>query len=215
MRLSLISMAAAQLGMAAAAEQLCAQFAFKPIGIYEFSNNLWGKDSGTGSQCLIVDRVAGDTASWHVNWQWNGGPNNVKSFPWVGAQIKKKPLVSTIKSMPTRASWNYAGGNLRADVAYDLFTAKDPNHKPGSGEFEIMIWLAQLGGVQPIGKNTGTVNIAGHTWDLFDGTIGTQRTFSYIAKSQINNFSGDVMDFFRHLKATKGFPSESQHLLSK
>lgn len=49
--------------------------------------------------------------------------------------------------MPTTWDWTYDGSDLRADVAYDLFTSSSAD---GDKEYEIMIWLAKLGDVGPI-----------------------------------------------------------------
>jgi xyloglucan-specific endo-beta-1,4-glucanase len=42
--------------------------------------------------------------------------------------------------MQSAAAWSYSGTNVRANVAYDLFTAADPNHATHSGDYELMIW---------------------------------------------------------------------------
>jgi len=45
--------------------------------------------------------------------------------------------------MPTSITWRYDGNttyNMRANVAYDLFTAADPEHVNSGGDYELMIW---------------------------------------------------------------------------
>ena len=66
----------------------------------------------------------------------------VKSYPNVVVSLDSKPL-SEITSMQSSWSWSYSGSNIVADVAYDMFTSSTPG---GSEEYEIMIWLAALGG---------------------------------------------------------------------
>ncbi|KAI1049656.1 hypothetical protein LB505_011698 [Fusarium chuoi] len=46
--------------------------------------------------------------------------------------------------MQSAAAWSYSGTNVRANVAYDLFTAADPNHVTYSGDYELMICLSDL-----------------------------------------------------------------------
>lgn len=42
--------------------------------------------------------------------------------------------------MPTSIQWSYDNYNVRANVAYDIFTAQDPNHVNSSGDYELMVW---------------------------------------------------------------------------
>jgi xyloglucan-specific endo-beta-1,4-glucanase len=53
--------------------------------------------------------------------------------------------------MQSSWSWSYTGSDLVADVSYDMFTSSSAG---GSNEYEIMIWLAALGGAGPISSNT-------------------------------------------------------------
>jgi xyloglucan-specific endo-beta-1,4-glucanase len=48
--------------------------------------------------------------------------------------------ITSIGSMQTSVSWSYSTTNIRANVAYDIFTAADPNHSNSSGDYELMIW---------------------------------------------------------------------------
>ncbi|KAL5094010.1 hypothetical protein Trisim1_009480 [Trichoderma cf. simile WF8] len=124
----------------AVAQTSCEQYAvFSGGNGYSVSNNLWGQSAGSGFGCITVNSL-NSAASWHADWQWSGGQNNVKSYPNVQIAIPQKRIVNSIGSMPTTASWSYTGSNLRADVAYDLFTASNPNHVTYSGDYELMIW---------------------------------------------------------------------------
>lgn len=124
------------------AASLCSQYAYYAANGYEFNNNLWGKDSASsGSQCTYVDSTSGSGVSWHTQWTWQGGQDNVKSYVNAGRQFSKGLTISRIKSMPTSIQWTYdTPSNTRANVAYDVFTAQDPNHSTSSGDYELMIW---------------------------------------------------------------------------
>lgn len=124
----------------ALAQSLCEQYAVHAANGYEIANNAWGRASGTGSQCTYVDRTSTSNVAWHANWNWSGGDNNVKAYPNSAKSLPQKRIVSQIGSLPTSASWSYAGNNIRANVAYDLFTAANPNHVTWSGDYELMIW---------------------------------------------------------------------------
>jgi xyloglucan-specific endo-beta-1,4-glucanase len=76
-------------------------------------------------------------------------------------------------------SYTYTGTSLVANVAYDLFTSSTAT---GSAEYEIMIWLAALGGAGPIsatGKEIATVTLAGKSWKLYQGMNGNMVRVSH------------------------------------
>lgn len=148
MKLSLLSLpslvAAAPSALSVSPRQmasLCDQYAYWSGNGYEVLNNLWGRDSATsGSQCTYVDGASANGVQWRSTWTWNGGPNNVKSYVYAGRQIQRGLKISAINSMQTSISWNYDTENVRANVAYDVFTAADPNHANSGGDYELMIW---------------------------------------------------------------------------
>lgn len=214
----------------ALAQTLCDQYATYSNGRYTVNNNLWGMSSGSGSQCTYVDSISNSGVAWHTTWTWSGGDNQVKSYANSQVSLTKK-LVSQISSIPTTVQWSYDNTNTRADVAYDLFTAADPNHVTYSGDYELMIWyeialfmsdwmafadwhrLARYGNVQPIGSQIASVNIGGHNWELWYGG-STQKTYSFVSATPITSFSGNVMDFWNYLTRNHGYPASSQHLIS-
>lgn len=122
------------------AQDLCGQYSYYAANGYYLNNNAWGQSAGSGSQCTHVDILLNPGVQWHTDWNWSGGNNNVKSYPYSGRELPTKKIISKIGSIPTKAEWQYTGDNLRADIAYDLFTAADPNHSTSSGDYELMIW---------------------------------------------------------------------------
>jgi xyloglucan-specific endo-beta-1,4-glucanase len=124
---------------------LCTQYAYHSEAGYEVLNNLWGKDAATsGSQCTYFDGTTGSGIKWSSKWTWTGGQDNVKSYVYSGRILDKGILVSKAKSMPTTIKWRYDVNNMRCNVAYDIFTATDPNHVNSSGDYEIMIWYTTI-----------------------------------------------------------------------
>ncbi|KAI1438271.1 endoglucanase [Xylaria sp. CBS 124048] len=215
MKLTTFSLAFSALLSQGLAQDLCGQFsAYTSSNGYYFNNNAWGSSAGSGSQCTHVDKLLNPGVQWHTQWNWAGGDSNVKSYPYSGRTLSKKQLVTSIASMPTKAQWQYTGGNIRADVAYDLFTAADPNHDTSSGDYELMIWLARKGGVYPIGPSTGTVNVAGKNWELFIGYNGKTKVFSFVAPSELDDFESDVKPFFGYITEHQGYPASQQYLLT-
>jgi hypothetical protein len=125
---------------------LCSQYAYHSVNGYEILNNLWGKDSATsGSQCTYYDGPAGNGIAWSSEWMWQGAKDNVKSYVYAGRQLTKGITVQRARNMPTSIQWNYnTTNNVRANVAYDIFTAQDPNHVNSSGDYELMVWYVHV-----------------------------------------------------------------------
>lgn len=193
---------------------LCAQYDYWSGYGYEMLNNLWGKDAASsGSQCTYLNGASNSGVQWSSTWTWQGAPDNVKSYVYVGRQVTRGRKISQINSMPTSISWRYNTENIRANVAYDVFTAADPNHANSSGDFELMIWLARLGNVYPIGQKSTTVNIGGKNWDLWEGYNGSMKVFSFIAQGTTYSWSGDAKQFFNWLQQNKGYPASQQNLI--
>ncbi|KAH6645440.1 concanavalin A-like lectin/glucanase domain-containing protein [Truncatella angustata] len=206
--LGLFIAVAAQSATISTQNALCTQYAYASQDGYDILNNLWGMDTATsGSQCTYYYGVAS-----------GGGvvENNVKSYAYAGRQFTR-PLISNVKSLPTTAIWSYFGTDIRANVAYDLFTHPDANHVNYNGEYELMIWLNRYGGVWPItesGSALETITLAGHSFDLYFGYNGDMKVYSFVVSdAAIGNFSGDILDFFNYLADNYSFPISQQYLL--
>ncbi|KAI0200652.1 family 12 glycosyl hydrolase [Astrocystis sublimbata] len=194
------------------ATTFCGQWDSLETGPYIVYNNLWGQDSGSGSQCTTVDGLSGNSVAWSTKWSWSGGNYNVKSYANAVVQTPVKQ-VSAISSIPSSWKYSYTGNNMVANVAYDLFTSSSAS---GSSEYEVMIWLAALGGAGPIsssGSPVATPNIAGVSWKLYDGWNGNMHVFSFVASSQVTSFSGDLKAFLSYLTSNHGL-SANQYVTS-
>ncbi|KAI0635198.1 concanavalin A-like lectin/glucanase [Trametes polyzona] len=199
----------------------CGQWDVVPAGPYSLLLDLWGKDGATsGSQCANLVSLNGNTVAWKTTWQWTGG-SGVKSFTNIQLNEGINKQLSAIKSMPTTWKWSQsASGSIVADVAYDLFTS---NTAGGSNVNEIMIWLANFnagpisyqygadGKPVPVASN---INLAGHTWNLYNGSNGANVVFSFLPTSgTITSFSGDIKEFLTYLTQHQGV-SSSQYLVT-
>lgn len=60
-----------------------------------------------------------------------------------------------------------------------------------------------------------TVDIAGHSWDLYIGTNMGMQVYSFAATSNIGSFNADVKDFFDYLADNQGYPANAQNLLGE
>ncbi|KAL5344138.1 concanavalin A-like lectin/glucanase domain-containing protein [Aspergillus crustosus] len=196
----------------ASAQQICEQYGVVSEGGYIVNNNAWGQDSGTGSQCTTVDSISSSGVSWSTTWNW-AGEMSVKSYPNSGLQFDPV-LVSDVQSIQSSAEWSYDNTDINADVAYDLFTAADSSHVTSSGDYELMIWLAQYGSATPIGDVIATATLAGTTWEIWNGYNGDMNVYSFVASEAVNSFNANIKDFWDYLTDNQGYPADSQYLLT-
>lgn len=152
------------------------------------------------------------------SWSWSGGSYNVKSYANAVVSLTPTPLAK-ISSIPSTWTYTQSGTSVVADVSYDMFTSSSAT---GAHEYEIMIWLAAIGGAGPISSTYGasgsatpvaTTTIVGTTWKLYKGPNGDTTVFSFVAEKQVTDFSGDLMSFFRFLESDQSLPS-SQYITS-
>ncbi|KAJ8457285.1 hypothetical protein ONZ51_g11628 [Trametes cubensis] len=204
-------------------------------GAYTLCQNLWGADTGVGSQTTTLLSFSGNSVSWSTTYQWSQSPDNVKSYPNVGHNTAKGMQVcfltsppeqqdseriaklQDIVSAPTSWQWTYqsASSDLRADVSYDIWTGVPQSGDPASAasSYEIMIWLSNRGGVGGIGNVVApNIQIGGHTWNLKYGPNSNWNVFSFItAEGDITNFNADLNDFFQYLIDNQGI-AKTQYL---
>ncbi|KAL8704419.1 MAG: hypothetical protein Q9201_002410 [Fulgogasparrea decipioides] len=192
-----------------AAASTCDQYTPITSGPYEVQNDAWGAIPG-GSNCVEIgsfDAGSGSLA-WSTTFNWGGDKNAIKVFPNAQAASNTpcKPL-NQYQSMPSTWSWSYGTTSLTGDVAYDAFLNPDCNGPGDKHVYEVMIWLAQLGGLNPIGSPVASdIQLAGSSWKLYKGpntSTGTE-VFSFVADTQKNDFNGDLMDFFNYLIKNQG-----------
>lgn len=173
-------------------------------------NDLWGESSATsGSQCSEIEGLSGTTVTWETSWTWEGGSSDVKSYAQIADAAPSDYVeLADIESYTTSWSWTYSGDDIVADVSYDSFTCSDSTS--GCTDYEVMVWLAALGGAGPIsstGSTIATPSIGGYSWKLYSGPNGDMTVYSFVADSEITSFSGDIMDFYNYLIDNEGFPN--------
>ncbi|KAF9479821.1 glycoside hydrolase family 12 protein [Pholiota conissans] len=197
----------------------CGQWDTVTAGPYSLLLDQWGASgASSGSDCAQLTSLSGTTIAWKNTWNWVGG-NGVKSFTNIQLNSGLNKQLSAIKSIPATWKWSQSSsGTVVADVAYDLFTSTTSG---GSNVNEIMIWLANYnagpisaaynsdGTPKPVASN---ISLAGHTWNLYSGSNGSNNVFSFLPTSgTITSFSGDINTFLQYLTAHQGV-STSQFL---
>jgi hypothetical protein len=120
--------------------------------------------------------------------------------------------ISAIGSAPTSVSVTYPGSGTY-DAAYDIWLNADTNVSTVQ-DTEIMIWLNHTGSIQPIGSNTGTVNLGGRSWSVWVGNNGGNNVVSY-QSAGITSFSADLKPFLLDaITRGSGFGNTSWYLTS-
>ncbi|KAI0687000.1 concanavalin A-like lectin/glucanase domain-containing protein [Earliella scabrosa] len=188
-------------------------------GAYTLCQNLWGADTGVGTQSTTLDSASGNSVAWGTTYTWANSPNNVKSYPNVYHNTAKGMQLQDVVAAPTSWQWRYqsASDDLRADVAYDVWfgVPQSGDVASAASSYEIMIWLSARGGsvsslctvvikraythptttsrvyrVSGIGGVVAqNLQIGGHTWNLRHGPNGNWDVFSFITAE------GDITDF--------------------
>lgn len=79
-----------------------------------------------------------------------------------------------------------------------------------------MVWLGAIGGAGPISETGSTIanpEVGGVTWDLYEGSHSQMTVYSFVAPSNIESYSGDLIEFMDYLQAEHGF-DDSQLVIS-
>ena len=96
------------------------------------------------------------------------------------------------------------------DVSYDAYFGNGPTSQ---ASYEVMIWLATLGGAFPMSYTNeaiATLTIAGTSFHLYKGPHGghgASTIFTFVADSDQSSYSGNLLDFFYYLADNEGVSS--------
>ncbi|WP_187414755.1 GH12 family glycosyl hydrolase domain-containing protein [Nonomuraea sp. PA05] len=201
--------------------QLCNAFDSVTMGKYWVNNNLWGQDSGTGTQCVWAGSTSGSTISWGTSWNWSGQSNQVKSYAssvlgwhwgWKLSNTGLPTQVSANRNVST--TWNYNVSTTGTmNVAYDLWlhTISNPTWENNPTD-EVMIWTYRTGGAGPVGTRQATVTLGGTNWDLYRGNIGWE-VYSFVRTGNTSSVNLNLRDFLNHL-VSRGWLASSKYLTS-
>src|SRR3954466_23944 len=183
-------------GPAAADTQICEQYGTTTIGgRYVVMNNRWGTSA---QQRLNVTSTGFSIQTQQGTGSTSGAP---VSYPAVfygchytncspGTNLPMR--LSSISSATSSISYNFVSG-ATYDAAYDIWL--DPTPKTdGVNQMEIMIWFNRQGSIQPIGSVVGNTTLVGHTWQVWQGSNGSNNVISYVAPSPISSASFSVLD---------------------
>ncbi|WP_320773467.1 GH12 family glycosyl hydrolase domain-containing protein [Streptomyces sp. CRN 30] len=194
---------------------LCEPFGTTTVqGRYVVQNNRWGS---SGTQCVTATNTGFRVTQADGSVPTNGAP---KSYPSVfdgchytncspGTNLPAR--ISGISSAPSSITYTYVG-NAVYNASYDIWLDPTPR-TDGVNRTEIMIWFNKVGPIQPIGSQVGTASVAGRSWQVWQGSNGTNDVLSFVAPAAIGSWSFDVMDFVR-ATVSRGLAQDSWYLTS-
>src|SRR5882762_4980482 len=213
---SLVGVVAA--GPARADTTICDKFGSTTIqsGRYIVQNNVWGAST---TQCLNVTSTGFSITRADHNLPPGGAP---ASYPSIyagchygncsaGSSLPMRATDSRFASVRTSASLSYPNSGTW-DAAYDIWfdpTARTNGQNTGE---EIMVWTNDRGGIAPVGHQVATVNLAGGTWNVWEGNIGWN-VVSYVRTAATGSVSFAVNTFFNDT-VNRGFAQRSWYLTS-
>ena len=201
--------------------EMCDQWAKIDSASFRTFNDLWGMGSASaGSKgCITKTGESDGSVSFKSTWTFLGNPTSVKAYPnsvFKGDDKIGGVLIKDLPAIQSTFDWKYDGSNLDADVAYDLFMGSAAGYEMESSSgftYEIMIWLAALGGAAPIGADKPAVSVAVpgcDTWNLYSGSNGVQTVYSFVSPSKnMPSFDCDLTGFVKAL-ITKGLVDGSK-----
>jgi Glycosyl hydrolase family 12 len=164
-----------------------ARFGSWSSGGYTLFNNVWG--SGFGPQTIW----ANSPSNWGV---WANHPNTggVKSYPNASWTVGRN--LSALHGV--RSSFNVSvPGSGAYETAYDIWASNNA--------FEIMLWMNRTGPVGPIGSRQTSATVGGHSWDVFSGSNGSNKVFSFVRQGNTSSATVDVLAVLRWIEARGWF----------
>ncbi|GIF09757.1 GH12 family glycosyl hydrolase domain-containing protein [Actinoplanes siamensis] len=195
--------------------QICEQYGSTTVGgRYTVMNNRWGTSA---QQCINVTSSGFSITSQQGTGNTSGAPVSYPAIYYGCHYTNCSPgtnlpmQVSAISSATSSISYNYVSG-ATYDAAYDIWLDPSPR-KDGVNAQEIMIWFNRQGSIQPIGSRVGSATIGGRTWDVWQGSNGSNAVVSYVAPSPITSWSFSVLDFINDVK-NRGAITSSWYLTS-
>ncbi len=192
-------------------KQICKNGDFITRGKYYLFNNLWGADTGSGSQCLWESSFNQSQIAWGTGWNWTGPSDTIKSFAaivwgwhwgWKVAHTGLPIPLTSLRSL--RTAWNFnlthktPGGT---NVTYDMWLSENPYPGNENPMGEVMVWLYNTGDIRPIGSRQTGITIEGTEWDLWEGPhpVSSWPVYSFIRTVNTNAETLDLATFFHYL----------------
>jgi xyloglucan-specific endo-beta-1,4-glucanase len=174
-------------------------------------NNLWGAETGTGTQSLWEETEQGPSVAWGTRWDWNGSLATIKSYAAIvlgwhwGWRVSDTGLpvrLDSIRRVGTRWTFKLIEETPgKYNVSYDCWFSDNPKNDQENPTGEVMVWLTYTENVTPIGSLKNRVNIGGTEWELWQGPhpVSGWPVYSFLRTVQTDTEMLDLKDFFQYL----------------
>ena len=192
-------------------KRTCKNGAVLMQGSYYLYNNLWGANTGSGSQCLWLSPSDSSHIAWGTSWNWKGQKNTIKSFAaavlgwhwgWKIANTSLPIQLSSLRSLYSTWSFNLTHTILGGtNVTYDIWLSKNPHPGEENPTGEVMVWLYKTGNINPIGSRQNNLIIQGIEWSLWKGPhpVSGWPVYSFIRTVNTKAITLDLTEFFQCL----------------
>ncbi|WP_396455185.1 cellulose binding domain-containing protein [Actinomadura sp.] len=186
-------------------------------GEYIYQQNEW---NSSATQCADVDTSSGAWTITQTGYSLpaNGAPatypSTFKGCHWGTCTANSGLPIQVAKLGSARSSWSttqVASGAY--DAAYDLWFNSTPSTGGQPDGTELMIWINSRGGVQPFGSRTGTVDLAGHSWDVWTGDQTSWKIISYVLRGGATSVSNLDVKALIDDSVTRGSLNRDHYLL--
>jgi endoglucanase len=199
--------------------QLCDKFGSTHVSgdRYVVQNDEWGD---TIPQCITAfDGGFSVDSGWH---NLPSGPPAAYPSIYAGCHYGN---CSSGSGLPLQVSAfgdvhstvDYAVADGQWDAAYDIWLDTAPNPTGQNNGAEIMIWGNHSGPPQPFGGKIGTANLAGATWDVWEGRQNgggiSWNVISYVRQQTTTSLDVHLQDFTGDAIA-RGYAQPSWYLTS-
>jgi len=205
-------------------KRICENGAFLIQGKYYLFNNLWGANTGAGSQCIWKGLSNQLDITWGTSWNWTGQHDTIKSYAsvvwgwhwgWIVSDTGLPVQLISLHSLRTAWSFDLTCARLGGiNVTYDIWLSSNPDSGGKNPTGEVMIWLYHTGDIRPIGSRQTSLTIEDIEWDLWKGPhpVSAWPVYSFIRRINTKTQNLDLINFFQYL-ASAGL-SDSDYLLS-
>jgi hypothetical protein len=153
---------------------------------YVIQNNNFGNPSGSdqtislfGDSFTVTSSTGSSSTTTPASFPsvYLGANGDIAGGTFATTETDHLPIQnSSIESVQTSFAWSGGTGGKDFNATYDVWFSRKKT-TPGSYSEAVsgyvMIWLYQPPGRTPIGSEQRTATIAGHTWNVWVGTRGT------------------------------------------
>lgn len=158
---------------------------------------------GNGEQCTTVDFANDDSVGFHTHIDLVGtsaqetDTNQYETFDIAEPKIDAK-LISDIKTIPATLDHSYnTTGQLVSNVAIGLNVG---TLDVSVSDTEIDVWTAVYGDCKPTSTTGKPINaqvllVDDVEFDLYEGDASDHKVYSFVPKTSIDNFNGDLKLF--------------------